>query len=73
MVKYKKHGFTPLEIEMDKFGFICDRDMFINSQNQIAEIIYDEYSIAVGFTNKETQRVYLFEMPIDLNKNSHQS
>ncbi len=67
-MKYWKSDFTPLEAEMDKWGFICDKDTFVNSQNEIARIVSDENHIASGFVNVQTDKFYLFEKPIDLKQ-----
>ena len=58
---------TPLEIEMDKHGFIYEskKDAFINAPGHWAEISYAVNHVAIGFTNLETKEFTLFNQPVD--------
>lgn len=56
---------TLLEAEMDKYGFVCEKDTFTNIPGHIAEILYAERNIAIGFTNLKTKEFHLFKSPIN--------
>ncbi|HAD34584.1 MAG TPA: hypothetical protein DCF44_08835 [Chitinophagaceae bacterium] len=56
---------TPLEIEMDKYGFIYEKDTFINAPGHIADISYAVNHVAIGFTNLKTKEFTLFNQPVD--------